>query len=159
MIALRSLFFTILAPGSVAGLIPWLLLKSSGQSISLTPSIWLIGLLPFIAGLALFFWCNGLFTFVGKGTLAPIDAPIFLVRAGPYQRVRNPMYVSVLTIILGETILFHSLSLLVYLLLVGTLMHLFVVFYEEPTLRRQFGESYETYLRTVPRWFPNLLHS
>jgi len=159
MIALRSLFFTILAPGSVAGLIPWLLLQSSGQSISLTPSIWLIGLLPFIAGLALFFWCNGLFTFVGKGTLAPIDAPIFLVRAGPYQRVRNPMYVSVLTIILGETILFHSLSLLVYLLLVGTLMHLFVVFYEEPTLRRQFGESYETYLRTVPRWFPNLLHS
>src|SRR5579884_90171 len=142
MIALRSLFFTILAPGSVAGLIPWLLLQSSGQSISLTPSIWLIGLLPFIAGLALFFWCNGLFTFVGKGTLAPIDAPIFLVRAGPYQRVRNPMYVSVLTIILGETILFHSLSLLVYLLLVGTLMHLFVVFYEEPTLRRQFGESY-----------------
>jgi protein-S-isoprenylcysteine O-methyltransferase Ste14 len=154
MVVLRSLFFTILVPGTVAGVLPWLLLQSSGEAVRLVPSIWLIGLLPLLAGLVLFFWCNGLFTFVGKGTLPPIDAPIFLVRAGPYQWVRNPMYVAVLTIILSEAILFHSLLLVGYALLVGTLMHLFVAFVEEPSLRHQFGESYETYLRTVPRWLP-----
>ncbi len=69
------------------------------------------------------------------------------------------MYVAVLTIILSEAILFHSLLLLVYALLVGTLMHLFVAFVEEPSLSRQFGESYETYLRTVPRWFPRRIRS
>jgi protein-S-isoprenylcysteine O-methyltransferase Ste14 len=111
-------------------------------------------LAPLLAGLALFFWCNGLFTFVGKGTLAPIDAPVFLVRAGPYQWVRNPMYIAVLMIILSEALLFHALVLVGYALVVGTAMHLFVVFVEEPSLRRQFAESYETYLHTVPRWVP-----
>src|SRR5215467_4657507 len=104
MVVLRSIFFTILEPGMVAGVFPWLLLQSSGEAVMPVPSIWLIGLLPFLAGLVLFFWCNGLFTFVGKGTLAPVDAPIFLVRAGPYHRIRNPMYVAVLTIILSEAI-------------------------------------------------------
>jgi protein-S-isoprenylcysteine O-methyltransferase Ste14 len=159
MVALRSLFFTILIPGTVAGVFPWLLLQSSQEAVWPGPSIWLIGLLPLLAGLMLFFWSNGLFTFVGKGTLAPIDAPVFLVRGGPYQWVRNPMYVAVLTIILSEAILFHSLLLVGYGLIVGTLMHLFVVFYEEPTLRRQFGESYETYLHTVPRWLPHRVRS
>src|ERR1700694_1607541 len=85
MVVVRSRFFSILVPGTVAGVLPWLLLQSSGEAVRLVPSIWLIGLLPLLAGLVLFFWCNGFFTFVGKGTLAPIDAPIFLVRAGPYQ--------------------------------------------------------------------------
>src|SRR5215467_4155770 len=93
MVVLRSLFFIALIPGTVAGVIPWLLVQSSGEAVRLVPSLWLIGLLPLLAGLVLFFWCNGLFTVVGKGTLAPIDAPIFLVRAGPYHWVRNPMYV------------------------------------------------------------------
>lgn len=154
MVVLRSLVFTILAPGTVAGVVPWLLVQSSGEAVRLVPSLWLIGFLPLLAGLVLFFWCNGLFTFVGKGTLAPIDAPIFLVKAGPYQWARNPMYIAVLTIILSEAILFHSLLLVGYALVVGTLMHLFVVFYEEPSLRHQFGESYETYLHMVPRWLP-----
>ena len=118
------------------------------------PSIWLIGLLPFCAGVILYFWCAGAFTFIGRGTPAPIDAPVFLVRSGPYRWVRNPMYIGVLSVLLGEAILFHSLSLVWCVLLAGTAVHLFVVFYEEPSLRRRFGESYETYLRTVPRWLP-----
>jgi protein-S-isoprenylcysteine O-methyltransferase Ste14 len=154
MVALRSLFFTILAPGTVAGIIPWLLLQSLGGVELPISSFWMLGLLPLLAGLVLFLWCDGLFTFIGKGTLAPIDAPKFLVRDGPYQWVRNPMYVAVLTMVLSEAILFHALLLVGYALLVGTLMHLFVVFVEEPSLRRQFGESYESYLRTVPRWLP-----
>ena len=154
MVVLRSLFFIALIPGTVAGVIPWLLVQSSGETVRLVPSLWLIGLLPLLAGLVLFFWCNGLFTFVGKGTLAPIDAPIFLVRAGPYHWIRNPMYVAVLTIILSEAILFHSLSVVGYALAFGTFLLLWVPFVEEPLLREQFGESYETYLHTVPRWLP-----
>lgn len=73
--------------------------------------------------------------------------------------MRNPMYVSVFTIVVGEAILFHSLLLFGYALLILTMVHLFVIFYEEPTLRYQFGESYETYLRSVPRWIPRRLRS
>src|SRR5436305_15187573 len=154
MLILKSLFFTILGPSMVAGLVPWLLLHSSGGVPALTPSIWLVGLLPLLLGVGLFLWCNGLFTFIGKGTLAPMNAPIFLVKAGPYQWVRNPMYIALLLIISGEAILFHSLLLVGYVLLLWVAVHLAVLFIEEPMLRRRFGESYETYLRTVPRWLP-----
>ena len=154
MVALKTLIFTILVPGTVAGIVPWLLLQSSGEAAHLTPSPWLIGLLPLLLGVGLYFWCAGAFTFIGKGTPAPIDAPIFLVREGPYQWVRNPMYLAVLSVIIGEAILFHSLLLVGYALLEWVVVHLFVVFFEEPSLRRQFGESYEAYLRTVPRWLP-----
>src|SRR2546421_11993338 len=155
MVALKTLIFTILVPGTVAGIVPWLLLQSSGEAAHLTPSPWLIGLLPLLLGVGLYFWCAGAFTFIGKGTPAPIDTPIFLVREGPYQWVRNPMYLAVLSVIIGEAILFHSLLLVGYALLIGVVAHLFVVFYEEPSLRRRFGESYEAYLRTVPRWLPH----
>lgn len=154
MVALKTLIFTILVPGTVAGLVPWLLLRWSAQAVMPSPSIWLIGLLPLLLGGALYFWCAGLFTFVGKGTPAPIDAPVMLVRSGPYQWVRNPMYHAVFFIIIGNAILFHSLLLVGYALLVATVVHLFVVFYEEPHLTGQFGESYEAYLRMVPRWLP-----
>jgi protein-S-isoprenylcysteine O-methyltransferase Ste14 len=154
MVALKTLIFTIVVPGTVVGIVPWLLLQSSGEAVMPSISIWLIGLLPLLVGEVLYFWCAGAFTFTGHGTPAPIDAPIFLVREGPYQWVRNPMYHAVLYILIGEAILFHSLLLAGYVLLVGIVVHLFVVFYEEPTLRSQFGESYEAYLRTVPRWLP-----
>jgi protein-S-isoprenylcysteine O-methyltransferase Ste14 len=154
MVALKTLIFTILVPGTLLGLVPWLLLRWSGEAVMPTFSVWLIGLLPFCAGVILYFWCAGAFAFIGRGTPAPIDAPVFLVKSGPYRWVRNPMYLGVLSVFFGEAILFHSLLLVVCGLLISVVVHLFVVFYEEPTLRRQFGESYETYLRTVPRWLP-----
>src|ERR1700732_113497 len=135
MVALRTLIFTILVPGTVVGIAPWLLIRSSGEAANLTASFWLIGLLPLLVGVVLYFWCAGAFTFIGKGTPAPIDAPIFLVREGPYQWVRNPMYLAVLSVIIGEAILFHSLLLLGYALLPWVAAHLFVVFFEEPSLR------------------------
>ena len=154
MVALKTLVFTVLVPGTVAGIIPWFVLQSSGEVANLILSFWLISLLPLLLGVGLYFWCAGAFTFIGKGTPAPIDAPIFLVRAGPYQWVRNPMYLAVLSTIIGEAILFRSVALVAYALLVWGCVHTFVVLFEEPTLRDQFGESYESYLRTVPRWFP-----
>jgi protein-S-isoprenylcysteine O-methyltransferase Ste14 len=155
MVALKTLIFTILVPGTLLGIVPWLLLQSAGEAVMPSLSIWLIGLLPFLVGVILYLWCAGAFTFIGKGTPAPIDAPVFLVRSGPYRWVRNPMYIGVFSVLFGEAILFHSLLLLGFMLLAGIVVHLFVVFYEESTLRRQFGESYETYLRTVPRWLPH----
>ena len=158
MVALKTLIFSILVPGTVAGVIPWLLLQGSGGAVLLIPSIWMVGFLPLLLGVGLYLWCAGAFTFIGKGTPAPIDAPKFLVREGPYQWVRNPMYLAVLATILGEAILFRSFLLVGYALLVWAVVHVFVIFVEEPSLRDQFGKGYESYLHTVPRWIPRLLH-
>ena len=154
MVALKTLIFSILVPGTVAGIVPWLLLQGSGETVLLLPSIWMVGFLPLLLGAGLYLWCAGAFTFIGKGTPAPIDAPKVLVVQGPYQWVRNPMYIAVLSVVIGEAILFRSFLLVAYALLVGLIVHMFVVFVEEPSLRHQFGASYETYLRTVPRWLP-----
>src|SRR5260370_12818813 len=157
MVDLKTLIFTIVVPGTVAGVVPWLLFQQSGGGTLEIPSIWLLGLLPLLLGVGLYFWCAGAFTFIGKGTRAPIDAPKFLVKEGPYQWVRNPMYLAVLSIVIGQAILFRSFLLVGYALLVGLVVHLFVVLVEEPSLRHQFGESYESYLRTVPRWLARFL--
>ena len=141
MVALKTLIFTILVPGTVVGIVPWLLLQSSGESVMLSASLWLIGLLPLLVGVILYFWCAGAFTFTGRGTPAPIDAPKFLVTQGPYHWVRNPMYLAVLSIVIGEAILFRSYLLVGYALLIWAVVHMFVVFVEEPSLRHQFGLS------------------
>src|SRR5712692_7636694 len=159
MVALKTLIFSILVPGTVAGVIPWLLLQGPGGAVLLLPSIWMVGFLPLLMGVGLYLWCAGAFTFIGKGTPAPIDAPKVLVIQGPYDWVRNPMYIAVLSVVIGEAMLFRSFLLVGYTLLVGLVVHMFVVFVEEPSLRRQFGGSYETYLRTVPRWLPRSPHA
>src|SRR2546430_17196441 len=138
MVALKTLVFSILVPGTVAVVIPWLLLHGAAGLVLLLPSIWMVGFLPLLLGVGLYLWCAGAFTFIGKGTPAPIDAPVVLVKEGPYQWVRNPMYIGVLSTILGEAILYHSLWVLIYILVIIPIVHLFIIFYEEPTLRRQF---------------------
>jgi protein-S-isoprenylcysteine O-methyltransferase Ste14 len=158
MVAFKTLIFTILVPGTVAFGLPWLLVNPSWGQVLLLPSIWLIGFLPLLLGAVLYLWCAYEFTFLGKGTPAPIDAPIFLVKAGPYHWVRNPMYLAVLSMVIGQAILFRSFLLVGYALLVWRVVHLFVVFVEEPSLRHQFGVSYESYQLTVPRWLPRFLH-
>jgi protein-S-isoprenylcysteine O-methyltransferase Ste14 len=114
----------------------------------------MIGLLPLLLGVGLYFWCAGAFTFIGKGTPAPIDAPRILVIQGIYRWVRNPMYIGVLSVVIGEAILFHSFLVAGYVLLLWVFFHSLVIFLEEPSLRRQFGASYQTYLNTVSRWLP-----
>ena len=156
MIALKTLLFSILIPGTVAFIVPWLLLGRPAVSVSMVSPAWMVGLLPLLLGMGLYFWCAGVFTFIGKGTPAPIDAPRFLVIQGPYRWVRNPMYVAVLSVILGLAILFHSLLLVGYAILVWMVVYAFVIFVEEPSLRRQFGTSYEAYLQAVPRWIPRM---
>jgi hypothetical protein len=73
MVALKTLIFSIMVPGTVAGVIPWLLLQGSGGAVLLLPSIWMVGFLPLLLGVGLYLWCAAAFTFIGKGTPAPID--------------------------------------------------------------------------------------
>ncbi len=153
MLWLRSAFFTLVFPGSVLIWVPLWLSTSDGGTLSLGWARWL-GVAPLIFGAAGLLWCIWDFGRTGRGTLAPVDPPRFVVRSGLYRVVRNPMYLSVLTALAGEVLLFSSARLLVWGAIVAITFHLFVVGYEEPTLRRLFGDDYEGYRRAVPRWLP-----
>jgi protein-S-isoprenylcysteine O-methyltransferase Ste14 len=92
----------------------------------------------------------------GDGTPGPWDAPARVVAVGPYRRVRNPIYLAALLVVLGEAWLFMSAAVLVYAGAMAVCFHLFVLGYEERTLRRRFGDSYAEYQRTVPHWVPRI---
>lgn len=113
-----------------------------------------LALLLWPVGTLAILYCFWEFVFKGRGTPAPIDPPKELVVSGLYRYVRNPIYVCVLLILLGHFLWFGFWSLLVYSGLTFLVTHLFVSLYEEPTLRKRFGTSYEDYLSRVPRWIP-----
>jgi len=155
MILLRTLIFTLVVPGTVTVLVPrWLLSSSSAPLLAGIGGFRYLGMLPILVGAAIYFWCAWNFTFAGRGTPAPIDPPKKLVVQGLYRYVRNPMYLGVLCILLGEAWLFQSGAILKYA--AGGLIcaHLFVLLYEEPVLRGKFGEAYQRYCEAVPRWIP-----
>jgi protein-S-isoprenylcysteine O-methyltransferase Ste14 len=155
MVALRTLLFSILVPGGVALYVPYLFLQGANQlALPTLLSLPWIGIAPFALGIALYFWCAGEFTFRGRGTPAPIDPPRALVIKGPYHWTRNPMYIAVLSAILGEAVFFWSALLAIYVTLLFGTFHLFIISYEEPTLQRLFGPAYVEYRHTVPRWLP-----
>jgi protein-S-isoprenylcysteine O-methyltransferase Ste14 len=150
----NTILFTILVPGTVAVLIPlWLVGDIRWHANA--PATW-IGAVVAVIGAAIYLRCAWEFAVNGLGTPAPIAPTKFLVTTALHRYVRNPMYIGVALVILGESVIFRSLHLVLYAAAMLTTAHIFVVLYEEPTLRRQFGESYEEYLRTVPRWVPKL---
>ena len=152
MTALGSLLFLIIAPGTVAGYIPLVLLRNGTQ---IETGIFAYLAFPFwLIGSVILLWCFWDFTFKGHGTPAPIAPPTELVATGFYRYVRNPIYVSLLAIIIGHFLWFGYWNLLIYMIVVFVGFHLFVTFYEEPTLKQKFGASYENYLKRVPRWIP-----
>jgi protein-S-isoprenylcysteine O-methyltransferase Ste14 len=106
------------------------------------------------AGLMIVLWCFYEFTFRGRGTPLPLDPPRELVVSGLYRYVRNPIYAGVLLILLGHFLWLGTWGLLLYALSAFLLTHLFVILYEEPSLRSRFGTPYEDYLARVPRWIP-----
>ena len=109
------------------------------------------------AGVALYIACAFWgFAIRGKGTPLPLDPPKKLVVEGPYRVVRNPMYWSVLFVMLGEAALFHSVAMAELALAFFVGVNLFVLFFEEPALQQKFGAEYEEYCRRVPRWLPRL---
>ncbi len=112
------------------------------------------GLIPFILGACVSLWCVKDFVVRGRGTPAPFDPPTRLVLQGPYRYVRNPMYIGLFLVLIGESVLYASVFVWLYSLFFVAGAHIFVVFYEESILRRKFGERYGQYLRSVPRWLP-----
>ena len=151
---LGSALFLIVAPGTLAGFAPWWMTGWRGPFAPLplaAPAALLIA-----AGAALLLECFGRFAIQGRGTPAPIAAPDRLVVTGPYRRVRNPMYVAVTTMILGQAALFMDLRLVVYAAVLWLGFHLFVLAYEEPTLRSAFPRDYAAFFAAVPRWIPRL---
>jgi protein-S-isoprenylcysteine O-methyltransferase Ste14 len=118
----------------------------------------LIGACLGAAGAALALWCILTFAFVGKGTPAPFDPPRRLVVRGPYRFVRNPMYVGAGLALFGAALVYRSWALAGYGALFLLAMNGFVLLYEEPTLRRAFGEDYQAYCGRVRRWWPGLGH-
>src|SRR5262245_45865463 len=153
MLALRAILAAAALPGTVALVVPWYLARGGGWSFE--PGAWRwLGALLAIAGASGLVWCIVEFARRGRGTLAPIDPPRFVVRGGLYRFVRNPMYVCVLTLGLGEALLYGSGAVAAYVAVVAVVFHLFVIAYEAPTLRDTFGADYEAYVQRVPRWIP-----
>jgi protein-S-isoprenylcysteine O-methyltransferase Ste14 len=150
-----TVLFTVLVPGTVAGLVPWFL--RAGSPVAPSQAARLTGAAALLLGLAVYlhtaFWG---FALRGRGTPAPIAPTRHLVVEGLHRRVRNPMYLGVLLMVLGQASLFWSSSCLLYAGLLGLTFHGFVLLYEEPTLRAQFGSEYDEYRRRVPRWVPRL---
>jgi protein-S-isoprenylcysteine O-methyltransferase Ste14 len=153
MLAVRAVFFAALLPGTVTIVVPWWLRTSMVARFDID-GLRFTGIALVALGAAGLIWCIVDFARQGRGTLAPIDAPRFLVRGGLYRRVRNPMYVSVVTVLAGEALLFERGVYFAWAAIVAALFHAFVVFYEEPTLHRKFGDSYDAYRRQVPGWLP-----
>jgi protein-S-isoprenylcysteine O-methyltransferase Ste14 len=112
------------------------------------------GLVLLTLGAALAIWCILTFALVGKGTPAPFDPPRKLVVAGPYRWVRNPMYIGAGAALSGAALYYQSAALMAFAAGFLVVAHLFVVFYEEPTLERTFGARYADYRNAVPRWGP-----
>ena len=152
-----SAVFLALAPGTVAILVPWWISRWHMQPPLLGwPALRAVGALLVLAGLPVLLDSFVRFAVQGLGTPAPIAPTQHLVVSGLYRYVRNPMYVAVTALIFGQGLLFGNLHVLEYGLAAWLTMHLFVVFYEEPTLRSQFGAEYEEYCRTVARWVPRV---
>jgi protein-S-isoprenylcysteine O-methyltransferase Ste14 len=155
-LAVRSLLWAVLLPGLFAGYVPWRYFGLRAVVLDLRqPADW-AGLLGIGLGTLLLAVCILEFARSGRGTLSPVDPPRKLVIRGPYRFVRNPMYVAVTLIVLGEVLLTRSRGLFVWWAVWFALVNLFVLGYEEPALRRQFGAAYEQYTTAVRRWLPRL---
>lgn len=149
----KTLIFTLIVPCTVAGWIPWLIARSRLAEYTIEIGWWRhIGLLSLLFGVGVYLWTAFDFATFGRGTPAPVDPPKKLVVRGLYRWSRNPMYVGIACVILGQAMLRSSVPVLVYLAAVVTGFSCFVVWYEEPKLLQLFGDEYRQYCRRVGRW-------
>ena len=152
--AAGSAAFFVLAPGVVAGLVPWWLTGWRVQPLS--APLRLLGVVLLVAGFGVLLRAFVQFVADGIGTPAPVAPTERLVVSGLYRYVRNPMYLAVLATIVGQALILGQLGLFGYALAVGAAFVAFVRGYEEPTLRRRYGAEYESYQHAVPGWWPRL---
>jgi len=151
----RAVVYAALFIGFVLVYLPGRFLSWSGiVAPATTGPLQVAGMILVAIGTVIALWCVLTFVFIGKGTPAPFDPPRKLVVRGPYRFVRNPMYIGAGMTLAGVAIFYESLSIFIYTGLFFLITHLFVVLYEEPTLRRTFGTEYEAYVGRVSRWLP-----
>ena len=147
--------FLLLAPGIVAGLVPWWISRWHVRAaFSGFAPFRVIGALLIASGIPILLESFGRFAVQSIGTPAPVSPTRHLVIKGFYRYVPNPMYLAVVSWILGQGLLLDDIPILAYAALGWLVMHLFVLTYEEPTLRKSFGAEYETVCAHVPRWIP-----
>jgi protein-S-isoprenylcysteine O-methyltransferase Ste14 len=148
VLLLRALISFLVLPGTFAGLLPaWIVASDRARG-----EAWIAGAVPLAFGMMVLLWCVRDFYVAGRGTLAPWDPPRHLVIVGLYRFTRNPMYVGVLLLLVGWSLLAGSPRLSGYTVILAIAFHLRVVLYEEPTLAKTFGEEWSHYAATVPRW-------
>jgi protein-S-isoprenylcysteine O-methyltransferase Ste14 len=153
--AVGSLVFLVVAPGVVAGLVPWLITSwEFEEPVSYWLPLRVVGVVLLAAGLVVLLEAFTRFVREGIGTPAPVAPTEHLVVGGLYRYVRNPMYIAVGSMIVGQALLLGQPILLPYAALFGLAVWAFVRWYEEPTLLRRFGAEYEEYRSAVPGWWP-----
>jgi protein-S-isoprenylcysteine O-methyltransferase Ste14 len=153
----RAVTYAVLFIGLVLIYVPARLLSWSGivRPVAIeAPQI--AGMVIGTVGAAIALWCIFTFAFVGRGTPAPFDPPRRLVIQGPYRFVRNPMYIGAGLALAGAALFYESLPLLGYTGIFFLATHFLVVWYEEPALRRTFGQEYEAYCGRIRRWWPRV---
>ena len=154
---LGSALFFVIAPLTIAGFVPWSMTQWRMQEPFF--GFWplrAVGALLILPGILVVLESFARFALQGGGTPAPVAPTQRLVVEGSYRHVRNPIYVAVVAVILGQGLLFARESLLIYGAILWTGFHVFVLLYEEPTLRETYGKEYEAYCASVPRWIPHL---
>jgi Putative protein-S-isoprenylcysteine methyltransferase len=152
-----SAIFLVVAPGIVAGYVPWRICRWHVETPPLgISSLRLVGVLMIAAGLTVLLDSFARFALQGFGTPAPIFPTRHLVVSGLFRYVRNPMYIAVVSLILGQGLFFGSILVLEYGVAVFVGFYLFVLLYEEPTLLKSYGREYEEFCANVPRWIPHL---
>ncbi len=152
---MRALAYAALFTGLVLVLLPSRFVRRAGlgpAELPLLPRV--AGLALAVLGAALALWCVLAFALRGRGTPAPFDPPRRLVTSGPYRFVRNPMYAGAVLALAGAALALGSPALLAFAALFLLAAHAFVVGYEEPALRRAFGDEYRAYCERVARWSP-----
>src|SRR5262245_23235269 len=155
--SLGSIVFFLVAPAMIAGVIPWWMTR--WQAKSSFPDVLplkIAGVILIGSGLVVLLDSFVRFAWQGIGTPAPAFPARHLVVTGLYRHVRSPIYLAVTALILGQGLLFASIGLIVYGALIWVCFHVFVLAYEEPTLRKTFGAEYDGYCANVPRWLPRL---
>ncbi len=152
--AVGTAIFLVVAPGIVAGLVPWWITGWDDGSPRWPGVVRLLGLVLVVAGCVFVLQAFVRFAVEGIGTPAPVAPTERLVVGGIYRFVRNPMYLAVGSIIVGQALWFSRSVLLAYAALFAVAVVSFVRWYEEPTLARQFGSAYDQYRANVPGWWP-----
>ena len=146
--------FTVLVPGSVTVFLPYYIFGRSILDIEALGPLQLVAAAVLVVGAGIYFRCLWDFVIAGRGLPSPVDHPKKLVVCGLYRYVRNPMYVGVLLVLIGEALLLRSIVLIWYALAVLALVHVYILVYEERYLQYRFGQSYTEYRNKVRRWIP-----